>query len=300
MTVKKSKSILLPIYTAVLFLFFFSHSFATEKTSFSEYQTFALLSHAAYQNKKHIYEFVEKDGWVISQYRTIPDIEVLYFLISNHKKKEQIIIVRGTANIENALVDLSHKLLPSADLNIKLHEGFAFAAKNIFNKITPHLKKNYRISTTGHSLGGSVALIIAMHLEQSKYRLNKVITFGQPKVTNMTGALKYQHIALTRVVTPKDLVPLVPPFDAMDINNLDIYWHLGTELILLSGLQYAEISGLDSMLRATNILTTKIDQQNVENHRMTLYIELIEGKLHDSVKVKFKKQFNFFKLFSGS
>jgi len=281
-------------------LCFISSSLAFERSSFDEYKQYALLANSAYQNREKINQVVTKDGWVVSHYEIIPGIEVLYYLASNQKSREQIIVVRGTANVENALVDAAHKLLPNSSLNIQLHEGFELAAKNIYSTVTPHLKKDYKISTTGHSLGGAVAVIIAMHLDNNKYNLDKVITFGQPKVTNISGALKYKHLALTRIVTPKDLVPLVPPFDAMDVNNLDIYWHLGTEIVLLPGLEFAEISGLDSMLRATNILSEKLDQNNIENHRMTLYLELINAKLKNAVKVEHKRNFDVFKLFSGS
>ncbi len=288
------------VFCLIIVLCFFSNSWAIEQKSFGEYKQYALLANSAYQNREKIDQVVKKDGWVVSHYEIIPGIEVLYYLATNKKNHEQVIVVRGTANVENAMVDAAHKLLPNSTLNIQLHEGFELAAKNIYHAVSPHLKKDYKISTTGHSLGGAVAVIIAMYLDKNKYNLNEVITFGQPKVTNITGALKYKHLALTRIVTPKDLVPLVPPFDAMDVNNLDIYWHLGREIILLPGLEYSEISGLDSMLRASNILSEKLDQNNIENHRMTLYLELINAKLKNSVKVEHKRNFDVFKLFSGS
>jgi len=287
-------------FCLAMVLCFTSHALAIERNSFSEYKQYALLANSAYQNREKIEKVVTKDGWVVSHYEIIPGIEVLYYLATNQKQQQQIIVVRGTANVENALVDAAHKLLPNSDLNIQLHEGFELAAKNIYKAASPHLKKDYKISTTGHSLGGAVALIIAMYLDENKYTLDKVITFGQPKITNISGALKYKHLALTRIVTPKDLVPLVPPFDAMDINNLDIYWHLGSEIILLPGLEFSEISGLDSMLRATNILSEKLDQNNIENHRMTLYLELINAKQKNAIKVEHKRNFDVFKLFSGS
>ncbi|HFE36921.1 MAG TPA: lipase family protein [Gammaproteobacteria bacterium] len=270
---------------------------SAEKNNFPKYQAYARFANAAYLNKNELYKTIEQNGWVIDQYDTIPDIEVRYFIATNQAQQRQIISVRGTANIENALVDAAHKLILDKSLNIKLHEGFALAAKAITKAVLPRLNRDFRLSTTGHSLGGGVAVIIAMHLINNNYPINEVITFGQPKVTNLTGALKYQHLNLTRIVTPKDLVPLVPPFDAMDVNNLDIYWHLGTEIILLPGLEYAKISGLKSMLRATDILGEKISKHNLENHRMKLYLDLINEKHRNATEVEYKNTFNLFKLF---
>ena len=77
---------------------------------------------------------------------------------------------------------------------IRLHQGFAQAAESLYLAIRPHLNKNYKITTTGHSLGGAVALILAMYLDKDHYLLDKVVTFGQPKVTNVTGAQHYRHL----------------------------------------------------------------------------------------------------------
>jgi len=35
----------------------------------------------------------------------------------------------------------------------------------------------------------------------------------------------------------------------MDINNFDIYWHLGKEIVLLKGYDYAVLEGVKSMMR---------------------------------------------------
>jgi len=291
------------IYNLVfsLLLVFSAASYADNgptNDSFSDYKHFAVLSEVAYHNKSKIKQTAEKLGWLVSHYRIIPDIEVLYYILSNHEKRSQVLVVRGTANAENALIDAAHKLIPNSALGIKLHEGFALAAGEIYAVAKTQLVKDYKTIITGHSLGGAVAVILAMHMDKDDYAVDAVYTYGQPKVTNITGALTYKQLNLIRVVTPKDLVPLVPPFDALDVNNLDIYWHLGREVILLPGNKYSETSGIESMLRASNILSEKIDERNVVHHSMSHYIVLIEKKLGDAEKVVHKNNLNLFKLFS--
>ena len=158
--------------------------------------------------------------------------------------------MRGTSNAENAMVDIDIKLLPDEKTGVRLHRGFAYAARQIYAELSPLLKDGYRIRSTGHSLGGAVAQILAMYLDTDGYEVDRIVTFGQPKVTNLPGANRFEHLDILRVVTPTDLVPLVPPFDPLDIKNIDIYWHAGSEIILLEDDTYAILRGVDSMLRA--------------------------------------------------
>ena len=122
------------------------------------------------------------------------------------------------------------------------------AADLIYKNIKNDLIKSYRINTTGHSLGGATALILAMYIHTDGLHAGKVVTFGQPKVTNIAGSKKYGHLDVTRVVMPKDMVPLVPPLDPMDLANMDIYWHSGTEVVLRDSNTYSLLKGIDSMM----------------------------------------------------
>ena len=180
-----------------------------------------------------------------------------------------------------------------------LHQGFAYAAKQVYAELKPLLKPDYKIQVTGHSLGGAVAVILAMYLDSDDFNIGQVVTFGQPKVTNLSGADKFKHINLIRIVTPHDLVPLAPPFDPLDIRNLDVYWHAGREVILLPGTQYAILEGTDSMLRATKFTQKPLSQDNLGHHQMSLYLELIQTKTTASELVPYKTDLNLFNLFGS-
>lgn len=268
-------------------------------TNFREIKDYASFANAAYLTASKIHETSLLKNYKLTRYSNIPEIKVSYFLATNDTSKTQIIAVRGTSNIENAIVDVALKLTPDKHAGVLLHNGFSQAAQAIYTEIKPLIKPDYVISTTGHSLGGAVALILAMYLDIDNFNIGQVITFGQPKATNIAGANKFEHLNVTRVVTEKDLVPLVPPFDPVDLNNLDIYWHLGKEVILLPDTTYAVLNGINSMLRATKFTQEPLSENNLVNHQMTLYIALINKKIPSAKLVPFKNNFNLFNLFGS-
>jgi len=263
---------------------------------FSFIKTFAELSNVIYSEETKAKEVILKQGWELIRYKTLPESQVTYFLTTDSENKTQIISVRGTANLENVMIDLGIKLQHDDVLNIVLHQGFASAAKAIYDDVAPFLKKDIETSVTGHSLGGAIAVILAMYLDKESYPLGTVITFGQPKVTNVSGALKYSHLRIIRVVTPLDMVPIVPPLDPIDIKNTDIFWHLGKEIVLLDGSNYSVVSGITSMLRAAKFFKQVPDMKNLESHRMLLYLKLIDAKIDGATEVPFKNEIDFLNL----
>ena len=90
------------------------------------------------------------------------------------------------------MVDILLKLRVDKKTGIPLHEGFSFAARQVYADLKPLLKTDYRIRTTGHSLGGAVALILAMYLDVDQFDIDHVITFGQPKVTNLCISIQFR------------------------------------------------------------------------------------------------------------
>jgi triacylglycerol lipase len=267
--------------------------------NFIEIREMARFANAAYESETRIHHLVESSGYKLVHYHTIPDVQVAYFLAFNEISRTQIISIRGTSNIENAMVDISLKLRLDADIGVPLHEGFAYSAKRVFTELKPLLKPGYKTSLTGHSLGGAVALILAMYLDENQFVVDRVVTFGQPKVTNIPGAKKVQHLDIIRVVTPHDLVPLVPLFDPLDINNLDIFWHAGKEVILLEDTSYAVLEGASSMLRATKFTQKPLSEENLKDHKMSVYLNLIDARMASSILVPYKTNLNLFNLFGS-
>lgn len=284
----------IPFSRYLLYLLFnlcialFSITTLAAEIDFNRIRQYAELANATYGDEDLAASAAQQLDFQLERYKTIPKMEVNYFLITNHKEKQHILSIRGTANLQNVLVDIKLKLQPDSISGIWLHSGFAQAATAIFKDVQPFLRPEYQIQTTGHSLGGAIAVILAIYFEKEGYQLDEVITFGQPKVTNFGGAKKFNELKLIRFVTPTDLVPLVPPLDPLDIKNTNIFWHMGTEVILEKGEQYSSTTGLESMMRATKFLKAVPDQENLEQHRMKVYLDRIQSKTETAVEVPYE------------
>jgi hypothetical protein len=207
---------------------------AQDRINFKEIELQGILSQATYLPKPNIEKLVESSNLELTFYGSDSELQVAFFILTNHVNKTQAIAVRGTSNIQNALLDLSLKLTFDKKAEIRLHHGFSLVAKQIYADLNLYLNRSYVINTTGHSLGGAVALVLAAYLDKDNYlvlaayldkdnyKVGSVITFGQPKVTNFEGASALKHLDIKRIVLPHDLVPLVPPFDPLDIQSIDI------------------------------------------------------------------------------
>ena len=252
----------------------------------------AKLSNIAYQAQPQIADSLNEMGYALLRYTELTETQVSYFLTK--KNGRQLLVVRGTSNFENVLLDLDIQFKPDDLTGIQLHQGFSAAAKAVYLDAKPLLSKSQPIYTTGHSLGGAVALILAMYLEKEGYNLQGSTTFGQPKVTNVTGTGHFEHLSITRVVTPLDMVPLVPALSPLQLQNLDIYWHIGEEIILMSGQDYALTQGLKSMLRASKFVGKVPDEKNFQAHKMSHYLELIQQKQKGAQQVPYKTGINVF------
>ena len=236
-----------------------------------------------------------QQGQTLIHQATLADSQVSYFLSQGNGV--QTIAIRGTANLTNVMVDLDIEFQPDERLGITLHNGFRSAAEAVFNDVRPRLVAGMPVQITGHSLGGAIAVVLAMYLKHdTAMQITQVITFGQPKVTNVTGADIYASIPLIRVVTQKDLVPLVPPLSPLQIKDLDVYWHMGEEIILLGGQQYSQTRGLKSMLRATKLSTALPDESNLQAHQITTYQTLIDELLQSAEEVPYQMEINLFGL----
>lgn len=275
-------------------------SSASEATaSFNRYKLYAEMANAAYLTEQQAQAILKAQGYRLDRFSSVPGVEVNYFVATNDTLKQQIIVARGTANAENGIVSLSLKLLPDKHSKIALHQGFSQAAEGVYQAVLPTLRKDYKISTTGHSLGGAIAVILAMYLDIDHYTLGPIITFGQPKITNVGGAQAFRHLNIIRVVTSQDLVPLIPPLDLMDINNINIYWHLGKEIVLLEGNDYAVLEGMKSMMRATRVINTTLSQENLDHHMMGAYLGQLEIKAKAANLVPYETDINFLQLFGN-
>ncbi|NOQ89019.1 MAG: lipase family protein [Gammaproteobacteria bacterium] len=267
---------------------------------FSHWLNAAYIAEATYKTESDIEKALISQGYKLQQYKQLEGFTVGYVIATNDQTKQHIIAVRGTSNIENIIVDAAFVLVPDKLTGIDIHQGFLLSARDIYQKILPDINPEYKINTIGHSLGGAAAIILAMMLDAQGYSVGEVITFGQPKVTNISGSRKFKHLNVKRLVTPKDIVPLVPPIDPMDLMKLSIFWHQGTEIILYKNNQYSVLNGINSMLRMSDFLNDMPSKQHLSNHFMTTYIAHLKTKLRSAEQIVFKSDFKLSDWFGSS
>ena len=308
LSVKKYKLLNINSLCLLIICCFFSHT-AYAQTSeknftakdFSHWLDAAYIAEATYQSTGNLAKVLARQGYKIQRSQQIDGFSVAYVLATNDETKQHILAVRGTSNAQNILVDAAFVLVPDKLSGIDIHQGFLLSARDIYQAIHAELKPGYQINTVGHSLGGAAAIILAMMLDAQGFSIGEVITFGQPKVTNISGSRKFSHLDIKRLVTAKDMIPLVPPADPVDIMKLSIFWHQGTEIVLYKNKQYSVLNGIDSMMRITNFLNDIPSEQHLTNHFMSTYIKYLSNKLESAEEIKFKSDFKLSDWFgSGS
>ncbi len=226
---KKLKSLL--IVSLVFFLACASQKLPVrsdpQNFDFKEILPYVERAAATYQTNEDIYNKFGKDVFIY----TLRKLKVKVFVQTDLEKKLQWIAVRGTDNLKNVKEDVEYSKIKDPIVGVYFHRGFQKAAMQTYQVIEPKLKKNFSIRITGHSLGGAIAVIIEAYLHFQGYRVEKTITFGQPKVTDRKGMEKLGFLPLLRVINHKDPVPLVPPITLLGAIH-GIYRHFGPELIL--------------------------------------------------------------------
>ena len=151
-------------------------------------------------------------------------------VLSNAEKKYIAVVFAGTDDLRTTLADgdiFTKPFGPDNETGLlpgRVHAGFDNSVFKhgldlIIRDIVSHqMKPDYRIFTTGHSLGAADAILVAADLVLTQNREVTSINFGCPKVGNYEfirsmNALDNLHV--WRFVWGWDLVPRLPayPFD---------------------------------------------------------------------------------------
>ena len=153
--------------------------------------------------------------------KEIEDNEFAYKVVQD--RGVTIIIFRGTNNGRNVLTDLDARPFRDRKLGVQVHRGFRDAAEKLRDEIISNHALEETIILTGHSLGGAIAQIIGLWLEDDAYEV-QIYSFGSPSV--ITEQLWTDgHF---RVYLENDPVPFLPPFPyvhwGMRINASTLDW----------------------------------------------------------------------------
>jgi predicted lipase len=221
-----------------------------------QYERYAVLCKLAYPkafdyaalgySEHHHYAVYNVHGAVVAR------------ILSRPKKKEVIVLFRGTQSLRDWLLNFC--IFPSkakgcfaekAKHNGFVHFGYQFLLNqksvpinfvttidstpkqflSVYEQIEQYLKplieSGKRITFTGHSSGGAMAVLAAQRLELSFPRgVRRVVTFGQPSASFRRFYRHYLlHKRTFRVCCDLDIVTFLPPFPGL-------YKHLGRSLWL--------------------------------------------------------------------
>ena len=125
----------------VLSLFIFSPLLGQQALAEIDFRTVkqsAELSSASYGNPEELKQSLQTTGYKVIHHAELPASAVSYYLAQSATGMQQLAF-RGTANLENVLVDLDVSLLPDSTLGVQLHQGFSLAAKAVYNDVLTHI-----------------------------------------------------------------------------------------------------------------------------------------------------------------
>lgn len=239
---------------------------------------FARMADVAYLDQAAIEERFPDDRIIV---RNLPLSGLRYFVRFDDKARRQDIAIRGTSNLANIRVDVEFTPNPDPKTGIHLHQGFGRAADELYADLKPLLRPKYATTITGHSLGGAAAAIIGMRLVVDRIPVRHVVTFGQPKITNVAGAKIASALPILRVVNRTDPVAEVPPL----INLVDsnwVYTHFGPEIVIDTDGTFEFAESHRTIRTAILSFWRNLGTQSVDAHRMTAYLVALEGLVQDA------------------
>ena len=219
--------------------------------------------------------------------------------MTDNSTKSHYVSIRGTCNSHNAMQDINFFKDKSKRLGINIHTGFHRTAEMIADDLLTRLEEDYKVSVTGHSLGGGAAVVISWYLDYANFNVGECITFGQPKVTDSHGIRAMRDkIKLTRVVNETDVVPLVPPTGT----HRHRYAHSGKLIKLLDQGKFCHLQEPDSLNFGVNSFWLFAARESfsfyeigkeLPDHFMTHYIDNMKACASSKDEVLWKDRLQY-------
>lgn len=184
----------------------------------------AMCSFASYDENEGILtrDFLISRGWkidAITVQNSKANVKAYLFEKNFDRKNIKILVITGTEDLKDVEVDFRIGRVPlheNTDEEIFVHRGFRdytdlALSDGVKEFLLEELQKNPegKFYITGHSLGGAVALMIAIRLIDSGANPNqiKVVTFGAPAIGNSELANFYENkFDFTRIGISGDII----------------------------------------------------------------------------------------------
>ena len=273
----------------------FKQTVCDEEVKWTDIHWYANLAANVYKSKEKIITAYDEDfDLYINEIN-----EIRYIVLTDNSTKSHYVSIRGTCNSHNAMQDINFFKDKSKRLGINIHTGFHRTAEMIADDLLTRLEEDYKVSVTGHSLGGGAAVVISWYLDYANFNVGECITFGQPKVTDSHGIRAMRDkIKLTRVVNETDVVPLVPPTGT----HRHRYAHSGKLIKLLDQGKFCHLQEPDSLNFGVNSFWLYAARESfsfyeigkeLPDHFMTHYIDNMKACASSKDEVLWKDRLQY-------
>ncbi|KAF8151041.1 Alpha/Beta hydrolase protein [Crassisporium funariophilum] len=173
-----------------------------------------------------------------------PISDIQGFVVRDDYRKEIVVALKGSISVTDLLMDSQIVLVPFISPGVKLppgarvHSGFLISWDSVALQVLALVREqltrhpDYSIVTSGHSLGGSLALLAAVTLKQNHPDLYiKTYSYGAPRTGNKIFS-DYVNEAFGdnahRVVHGHDGVPTIIPTRLGYHHHGVEYWQHGS------------------------------------------------------------------------
>jgi hypothetical protein len=143
----------------------------------------------------------------------------LYYEIKSNGHNLYQIFCRGTTLFADVQTCLNSYLVYDEELGIHVHKGFRDHAQRLVNDVEPLLGHPHNpratVEVSGHSLGGAVAMIVAMKLKKRGYNVQRVISVAGARFCAKKDVLVASSLLpndTLRIEDDLDCVPFLPPW----------------------------------------------------------------------------------------
>ncbi|WP_434930780.1 lipase family protein [Shewanella sp. HL-SH5] len=226
-----------------------------------QYERYAVLCKVTYKP-----DFSpEKLGFVAENYQQIANRwgNVCARILWREDQTEVLVVFRGSQTVNEWWINTWCWPVTKvfADAEYRVHAGYEYLLEQTANPkppeyltgvslyqqlytiLTPLIQSGKRISLTGHSSGGAMAILAADRLERDFPRaIKRVVTFGQPAPGFKSFQQQYLlHRRTYRICCGVDMVTFLPPLPG-------IYYHVGKMLWLHNERIYDNIHPVNRFL----------------------------------------------------
>ncbi|XP_057424421.1 phospholipase A1 PLIP2, chloroplastic-like [Lotus japonicus] len=145
-----------------------------------------------------------------------------WYICDDDQNGTRFFVIQGSESMASWQANLLFEPVKFEGLDVLVHRGIYEAAKGIYQQMLPEVHSHLRAKGsratfrfTGHSLGGSLALLVNLMLlirqEVSISSLLPVITFGSPSIMcggdSLLGKLGLPRSHLQAIMMHRDIVP---------------------------------------------------------------------------------------------